>query len=72
MSIILALCLPAEQSKAVVELLLSLGATSAQADLNHLTALHFIVAENRSDILDILLTKDRPVASIPLSLLPYL
>jgi ankyrin repeat protein len=62
MTILLALFLPEEKGKRVVELLLSLGATSAQADMNRLTTLHYLVAQDRADILDVLLENDRPVA----------
>ncbi|KAH7360980.1 ankyrin repeat-containing domain protein [Rhexocercosporidium sp. MPI-PUGE-AT-0058] len=62
MSILLALSLPAEKAKEVVKLLLKLGATSAQADMNHYTVFHYVVAEGRNDILDILLTQDKPRA----------
>jgi ankyrin repeat protein len=62
MTILLALSLPAEKAKEVVELLLSLGATSAQADMNRLTTLHYLVGQDRADILDVLLANDRPVA----------
>ncbi|KAL2074939.1 hypothetical protein VTL71DRAFT_8719 [Oculimacula yallundae] len=62
MSILLALSLPAEKGKEIVKLLLKLGATSAQADMNHYSVFHYIVKEGRDDILDILLTQDNPRA----------
>jgi ankyrin repeat protein len=62
MTILLAMALPTEKAKAVVKLLLELGATSAQADMNHTTALHYVVAQNNHEILDMLLANDRPVA----------
>jgi len=62
MTMVLAMSLPTEQAKAVVKLLLQLGATSAQADLNHFTAFHYIVGGHNQDILDVLLEHDRPVA----------
>jgi ankyrin repeat protein len=62
MTIVLALSLPIEKAKEVVKLLIKLGATSAQADMYHFTALHYIVADDNSDILDVLLAHDRPVA----------
>ena len=46
----------------MVKLLLKLGATAAQADMNHVTALHYMVAENNNEALDILLEHDRPAA----------
>lgn len=62
MTIVLAMSLPTEKAKAVVKLLLELGATSSQADLNHFTAFHYVVATNNQDVLDVLLENDRPVA----------
>lgn len=62
MSILLALSLPEEKGKEVVKLLVKLGASSAQADVNHYTAFHFVVAQGREDILDILLSDDKPIA----------
>jgi ankyrin repeat protein len=62
MTIVLALSLPPEKAKAVVKLLLELGATSAQADMNHLTVLHYVIGENKHEILDLIIEKDRPVA----------
>ncbi|KAF7901931.1 uncharacterized protein EAF01_007229 [Botrytis porri] len=62
MTLVLAMSLPKEKSKQVVEKLLNLGATSAQSDTNHFTALHYIVAQNNTDILDVLFAHDRPAA----------
>jgi ankyrin repeat protein len=62
MTIVLALSLPGEKAKAVVKLLLKLGATSAQADLNHYTVFQYVVGSNNHDVLDVLLEDDRPVA----------
>ncbi|KAK0126771.1 hypothetical protein ONS95_008352 [Cadophora gregata] len=62
LSILLALSLPAEKAKAVVKLLLKLGATSAQADMNHYSVFHYVVSQERTDILDLLLSEDNPVA----------
>jgi ankyrin repeat protein len=62
MTILLAMALPTEKAKAVVKLLLELGATSAQADMNHVSALHYVVSSNNHAILDLLLANDRPVA----------
>ena len=62
MTILLAMALPTEKAKAVAKLLLDLGATSAQADMNHTSVLHYVVAQNNHEILDLLLANDRPVA----------
>ncbi|TGO46320.1 hypothetical protein BCON_0331g00030 [Botryotinia convoluta] len=62
MTLVLAMSLPKEKSKQVVEALLNLGATSAQSDTNHFTALHYIVAQNNTDMLDVLFAHDRPAA----------
>ncbi|TAQ87996.1 hypothetical protein B7494_g3670 [Chlorociboria aeruginascens] len=62
MTLVLALSLSKEKSKDVVKLLLKLGATSAQADMGHFTAFHYIVGEDNADILDLLLDYDRPAA----------
>jgi ankyrin repeat protein len=62
MTILLAMALPSEKAKKVVKLLLELGATSAQGDMNHVTAFHYVVSQGNSDILDVLLTNDRPAA----------
>lgn len=51
MTVLLAMSLPMEKAKAVVQLLLELGATSAQADMNHVTALHYVVAQDNHEIL---------------------
>ena len=62
MTILLAMTLPTEKAKEVVKLLLELGASSAQADMNHISILHYVVAQDNHEILDILLANDRPVA----------
>ncbi|KAH8602501.1 hypothetical protein B0O99DRAFT_606743 [Bisporella sp. PMI_857] len=62
MTLVLALSLPIEKSKETIQLLLKLGATSAQADMNHFTAFHYIVGDNNQGILNLLLEHDRPAA----------
>ncbi|TVY75886.1 Uncharacterized protein LSUE1_G007435 [Lachnellula suecica] len=62
MTIILAMFLPTEKAKDVIKLLLKLGATSSQGDLNRLSVFHYVVSQDNSDVLDILLSNDRPVA----------
>jgi ankyrin repeat protein len=62
MTVLLAMYLPTEKAKAVVKLLIELGASAAQADMNHVTTLHHVVAQGNHEILDMLLSNDRPVA----------
>lgn len=62
MTLVLAMSLPIEKSKDVVDLLLKLGASCGQSDTNHFTALHYIVGQNNSELLDIFFTHDRPTA----------
>jgi ankyrin repeat protein len=62
MTLVLAMSLPNDKAKETIKLLLSLGATSAQADMNRFTAFHYIVAEDNSTLLDVLLADDRPSA----------
>lgn len=71
MTLILAMALPIEKSKEIIKLLLKLGATSAQADMNHFTAFHQVVNENNDDILDVLLDHDRPAAMSILNNIGY-
>jgi ankyrin repeat protein len=61
MTIVLTMFLPAEKSKKVLELLLQLGATSGQGDMNHITSFHYLVAKGEQELLDVLLTHDEPV-----------
>ncbi|TVY32755.1 Uncharacterized protein LOCC1_G008587 [Lachnellula occidentalis] len=62
MTIVLAIFLPTEKAEMVVKKLLELGATSAQGDMQQLSALHYVVSQNNSDILDVLLSYDHPAA----------
>ena len=62
LSLVLAISFPIEKAAQMVTLLLKLGATAAQGDSIRISALHYIVAEDRSDILDVLLERDRPAA----------
>jgi ankyrin repeat protein len=66
-TLVLATSLPCEQARKMVRLLLKLGATPAQGDMNHVTALHHIVADNNNEVLDILLEEDRPASLSVLS-----
>ncbi|TVY42900.1 Uncharacterized protein LSUB1_G001614 [Lachnellula subtilissima] len=62
MTIVLAMFLPTEKAKKVVKKLLELGATSAQGDMEQRSAFHYVVSQDNSDILDVLLSDDRPAA----------
>lgn len=62
MTLLLALSLPTAKAKDVVTLLLKLGATSAQADMNRYTTFHYVVNSGNEDILDLLVANDKPVA----------
>ncbi|TVY29345.1 Uncharacterized protein LHYA1_G001351 [Lachnellula hyalina] len=62
MTIVLAMFLPTEKAKKVVKKLLELGATSAQGDMQQNSAFHYVVSQDNSDILDVLLSNDRPAA----------
>jgi ankyrin repeat protein len=62
MTIVLAMFLPTEKAKEVVKLLLELGASSSQGDMNRFSVLHYVVAQENSDILDVLLANDGPIA----------
>ncbi|KAK4502688.1 hypothetical protein PRZ48_006114 [Zasmidium cellare] len=57
LTLVLALCLQLEHAKEMTKVLIELGASSAQADMNQKTALHFGVAEC-PDILPSLLEAD--------------
>ena len=56
---VLALSLPVEKAKEMVKTLLSLGATSAQADINGVTAFHRYAEENASELLELLWEMDK-------------
>ncbi|KAJ4358642.1 uncharacterized protein N0V89_003226 [Didymosphaeria variabile] len=60
LTLVLSLNLPLEKAKETTKTLLSLGATSAQADTKQLTALHVSITE--PSILDTLINDDEPAA----------
>ncbi|KAM0330029.1 hypothetical protein ACHAQA_004199 [Verticillium albo-atrum] len=59
LTLALALRLPEEKAKSMAKLLLKLGATSAQADLESCTAFHRYVAEGSHDLIDTLWDNDK-------------
>jgi ankyrin repeat protein len=58
LTLVLALALPVEKAKEMTKVLLSLGATSAQADKNGATAFHRYVTANAESLLDTLWEAD--------------
>jgi ankyrin repeat protein len=56
--LMLALALPVGKAKEMVNTLLRLGATSAQADMNGVTAFHVFVERNAKSLLDLLCEND--------------
>lgn len=60
--LVLAMSSPPKKLMDVIKVLLKLGATSAQADMDHFTALHYMVEQNKLDLLDVLLKHDGPAA----------
>ncbi|KAK3906939.1 hypothetical protein C8A05DRAFT_40270 [Staphylotrichum tortipilum] len=60
----LALTLPVEKAKEMAKTLLSLGATSAQADMNGFTSFHRYVEANAESLLDVLWEMDQAGAKI--------
>jgi ankyrin repeat protein len=57
-----AMCQPTDSAIEVARLLLKLGATSAQSDMDRFTVLHTLAAMDAGDILDSLFEYDRPAA----------
>lgn len=60
LTLVLALQLPLEKAKAMTQKLLQLGASPAQADLNHNTPLHYLAASKYSELLDLYHHHDEP------------
>jgi ankyrin repeat protein len=59
--LVLALQLSPEKAKEMVKVLISLGASPAQADVGHVTALHYFAAHG-VDLLSAMISADRPAA----------
>ncbi|KFY42964.1 hypothetical protein V494_02145 [Pseudogymnoascus sp. VKM F-4513 (FW-928)] len=68
LSTVLATSLTDEKAREVIDTLLQLGATSAQADMDHYTALHYVVDRNRPDLLDIFYERDGPAVKSVINL----
>lgn len=60
LTLVLALNLPVEKATAMTAKLLELGASTAQADMDQTTALHYFVAAKQTEPLDVLFSKDEP------------
>lgn len=58
LTLVLALALPVDKAKEMAKTLLELGATSAQADINGVTAFHRYVEANAESLLDSLWETD--------------
>ncbi|KAL8370906.1 hypothetical protein RB595_000985 [Gaeumannomyces hyphopodioides] len=54
LTLVLALSLPVDQAKSMTKTLLALGATSAQADIKHMTCFHRYVDNGASDLVEAL------------------
>jgi len=59
LTLVLATALPVEKAKSMARTLLSLGATSSQADMNGVTAFHRLVEQNAESLLDLLFELDK-------------
>ncbi|KAI6632798.1 hypothetical protein MCOR14_007048 [Pyricularia oryzae] len=59
LTLVLALKLPGEKAKSMVKTLLSLGATSAQADMNGFTCFHQYAEAGATELIDLLKELDR-------------
>lgn len=68
LSTVLATALPSEKAKEVIDTLLQLGATSAQADMDHFTAIHYIVERNEVNLFDTFVARDGPAVMSVLNL----
>ncbi|OBT68741.1 hypothetical protein VE03_02198 [Pseudogymnoascus sp. 23342-1-I1] len=68
LSTVLATALQDDKARDVIDTLLQLGATSAQADMDHYTALHYVVDRNRSDLLDTFYERDGPAVKSVINL----
>lgn len=60
LTLVLALQLPLTKAKAMTQKLLQLGASPAQADMNHNTALHYLGASKFPGLLDVFVHHDEP------------
>lgn len=62
LTLVLALQLDHEQSKAVTKKLLALGASPSQADMDQNSALHYVVRQGASEVLDVFFEFNEPAA----------
>lgn len=68
LSTVLATALPDDKAKEVIDTLLQLGATSAQADMDHYTAIHYVVQRNNLALLDTFYERDGPAVKSVINL----
>ncbi|KAF2741780.1 ankyrin repeat protein [Sporormia fimetaria CBS 119925] len=61
LTLVLAMRLPLEIAKEMTKTLLEIGASSAQADMNQMTALH-VVSGSAPELLDVMFEHDKPAA----------
>lgn len=59
--LVLALQLPSEKAKEMTKILIGLGASPAQADIEHITALHYFAAHG-AEVLDTMISANQPAA----------
>lgn len=62
LTLVLAMALPIKQALETTKALLSLGASSSQADMDEITALHYVVSEGKTEILDMFFEYDAVAA----------
>lgn len=60
LTLVLALALPQEKAKEMSQALLQLGASPAQADVAHLTPLHYVAQSKHNDLLGIYMAQNEP------------
>ncbi|KAL4964077.1 ankyrin repeat protein [Aspergillus stella-maris] len=63
LSLVLAMRLPKDAAKAMTEKLLQVGASPAQGDMNHKTALHYLSHYGHPDLLEVYAQHDSPGVS---------
>ena len=62
LTLVIAMRLPLQESLRTTKALLALGASSSQADMDEISALHYVITEGSLDVLDLLVKYDGPAA----------